>query len=224
MFCRTLFAIVFCFAATSLWSQERSALRDSLSKAAEELAYHPDSTDLRLKKAAWNVQLEQWQYALDEYSYILNRHPENVAARFFRAFVNEKLHRNKFARLDYEAVLMIIPGHFEALLGLALLNQKEKHYTEAYNQINVLVDQNPDSSLAYAARAGIEYDRKMYDLAEYDYAEAIKLSPNNTDFKLNHIDVLILLKRKSEALEELESLVREGVPRTALSDLYSRCR
>ncbi len=41
---------------------QNKALRDSLSKATEVLAYHPDSIDLRLKKAAWNIQLEQWQY------------------------------------------------------------------------------------------------------------------------------------------------------------------
>jgi hypothetical protein len=37
-------------------AQQREALRDSLKKATEALEYHPDSVDLRLKKAAWNLQ------------------------------------------------------------------------------------------------------------------------------------------------------------------------
>lgn len=220
----TLILLLVLVLSPSVRAQDRQALRDSLAQATDRLAYHPDSIDLRLKKASWNVELEQWQYALDEYSYIIERQPDNLAARFFRAFVNEKLHRNKFARLDYEAVLMHAPGHFEALLGLALLCQKEKRYTEAYNQINVLVDLHPDSAVAYAARAGMECDRKMYDLAEYDYREAMRLQPANTDYAINHIDVLLLLKRKDEAREELDRLVAAGMARQSLRQLYERCR
>lgn len=220
----TLILLLVLVLSPSVRAQDRQALRDSLALAADRLAYHPDSIDLRLKKASWNVELEQWQFALDEYSYIIDRQPDNLAARFFRAFVNEKLHRNKFARLDYESVLMHAPGHFEALLGLALLCQKEKRYTEAYNHINVLVDLHPDSAVAYAARAGMEYDRKMYDLAEYDYREAMRLQPANTDYAVNHIDVLLLLKRKDEAREELDRLVAAGMARQSLRQLYDRCR
>lgn len=220
----TLILLLVLVLSPSVRAQDRQALRDSLALAADRLAYHPDSIDLRLKKASWNVELEQWQFALDEYSYIIDRQPDNLAARFFRAFVNEKLHRNKFARLDYESVLMHAPGHFEALLGLALLCQKEKRYTEAYNHINVLVDLHPDSAVAYAARAGMEYDRKMYDLAEYDYREAMRLQPANTDYAVNHIDVLLLLKRKDEAREELDRLVAAGLARQSLRQLYDRCR
>jgi hypothetical protein len=38
---------------------QNKALRDSLSKATEVLAYHPDSINLRLKKAAWNIQRQR---------------------------------------------------------------------------------------------------------------------------------------------------------------------
>ena len=51
--------------------QDRKALRDSLKLAVEALAYHPDSVDLRLRKAAWNMQLGEWQYAKDEYDWVM---------------------------------------------------------------------------------------------------------------------------------------------------------
>lgn len=86
---------------------DRKALRDSLSQASNVLAYHPDSLDLRLRKAKWNILLEEWQYAREEYDYVLNRQPDNVAALFYRAFVNEKQHRYKFARLDLEHLLYV---------------------------------------------------------------------------------------------------------------------
>lgn len=54
---------------------------------------------------------------------------------------------------------MLVPGNFEGQLGLALLNQKSKHFTEAFDQINSLVNQYPDSAVVYAARGGIEKER-----------------------------------------------------------------
>jgi len=127
-------------------------MRDSLAQAAQILAYHPDSIDLRLRKAAWNMQLEEWQYAKDEYDFVLAKQPANIAALYYRAYCNDRLHRYNFARLDYQNLLIIIPGNFEARLGLALLDQKDSHYTEALDGINRLVTAFPDSAPGSAAR------------------------------------------------------------------------
>ena len=107
----------------SLAQEDRKTLRDSLKLAMEQLSYHPDSVDLRLRKAAWNMQLGEWQYAKDEYDWVINHHPDNLAARYYRAYANTQLRRYNFARLDYENVLRVVPGNFDARLGLALLNQ-----------------------------------------------------------------------------------------------------
>lgn len=155
----------------------RDNLRDSLRQAMETLSYHPDSIDLMLKKASWNMQLEQWQYAKDEYDKVLRLEPGNVAGLFYRAYANDRLRRYNFARLDYETLLGIVPGNFEAQLGLALVNQKDSHFTEALNGINRLVTAFPDSAVAWAARAGMENERGQLELAEYDYSEALKRDP-----------------------------------------------
>ena len=163
---RRILLLVLCLLSLTAFAQDRSALRDSLSAAVDRLGYYPDSTDLRLRKASWNIELGQWQYAKDEYDYVLKREPRNIAALFYRAFVNEKMKRYGFARLDYETLLSVVPGNFEGRLGLALLNQKDHHYTEALDNINILVSQYPDSAVAYAARGGMEAERNMLDLAE----------------------------------------------------------
>lgn len=90
----------------ALAQQGGAALRDSLAHATDVLAYHPDSVDLRLKKAAWNIQLEQWNYAKDELDKVLFLNQTNIAGLFYRAFVNEKLKRYNFARLDYQNLLV----------------------------------------------------------------------------------------------------------------------
>ena len=214
-----LWLIVLCGQA-----QDKQSLRDSLAAATEALAYHPDSVDLRLKKAAWNVELEQWQYAKDDYDRVLRKEPDNVAALYYRAFVNEKLGRYNFARLDYQNLIRLVPGNFEIQLGYALLNQKDHHYTEAMDQMNLLVSQYPDSALAYAARAGMEVERGQYELASYDYEEAILRDGTNTDYILAHADVLITLGRKEKARQQLDRLVALGVPRGSLKDYYKRLK
>lgn len=145
--------------ASPVLAQSNQALRDSLAHATDILAYHPDSIDLRLKKAAWNIQLEQWNYAKDDLDKVLYLNSTNIAGLFYRAFVNEKLNRYNFARLDYQNLLVLVPGNFQAQLGLALLNQKDLHFTEAYDGINNLIEQYPDSAIAYAARGGMERKR-----------------------------------------------------------------
>ncbi len=214
-----LSSLLVCLAASA---QPRQAMRDSLTIAMEQLAYHPDSVALRLEKARWNMQLDQWDYAKEEYDYVLKVEPKNVAALYFRAYANTKLNRYNFARLDYETLLTIVPGHYEGQLGLALLNQKDKHYTEALDMLNALCDANPDRAEAFAARAGIELERHMLELAEYDYSQAVALEPENVDYRLARADVRLRLHRKDDARADLDSLVMQGVSRPTIEHFYRR--
>lgn len=208
----------------SLAQEDRKALRDSLKLAMEQLSYHPDSVDLRLRKAAWNMQLGEWQYAKDEYDWVISHQPDNLAARYYRAYANTQLRRYNFARLDYENVLRVVPGNFDARLGLALLNQKDHHYTEAMDGVNMLVSSYPDSATAWAARAGIEKERDMKELAVYDYGEALRREPNNRDWLLARADLLIALRRYEEARKDLDRLVVLGVARGELREMYKALR
>lgn len=201
-----------------------TSLRDSLKSVSEALSFRPDSIDLRLRKAALNVALEEWDYAKNEYDAVLKQQPRNIAALFYRAYVNRQLHRYNYARVDYESLLEIVPGNFEARLGLALLNQQDKHLTEAMDGINDLVTAFPDSAVAWAARGGMEMERGLNELAEYDYTEALRLDPKNSDYLLSRADVRIKLHRYSQARADLDAIVRLGTPRAALKEWYDQCK
>lgn len=201
-------------------AQDAKAMRDSLARASRLLDEHPDSIDLRLKKAAWNVELEQWEFALDEYSRVLTRQPNNLAALFFRAYVNGQMGRYGFARQDYEQLLAIVPAHFEARLGLTVINQQDRRYVEALDQVNRLIEQYPDSAIAWAARADIEAEQGQAELAVYDYSEAISRDKQNTDYLILRARQLILLNRRHEAYADLDRAVALGIPKAALRDEY----
>ena len=215
------FTLMLCL-PTGAIAQNNNPLRDSLKVATERLSYHPDSIDLRLRKAGWNIQLEEWQNAKIEYDIVLRHEPTNIAALYYRAYCNDRLGRYNFARLDYQNVLTLVPGNFEARLGLALLNEKDQHYTEALDGINQLVTAHPDSAVAWAARAGIESERGMNELAEYDYEKALQLDPDNKDYLLSRADLRIKLRRFTDAQRDLDKLVALGTPRAALKEWYDK--
>lgn len=190
---------------------QTNPLRDSLLVATHALEQHTDSVDLRLKRASWYLLLEKWNSAKDDYDLILAHYPNNVAALFFRAYANERLGRYGFARQDYNNLLRLVPGHFEAQLGLILLNQKDKHYTEAMDGINGLIEQYPTSAVAYAARAGMEEERGLLTLAEYDYTQAIMRDPNNTDYIIQRIEVYRKQKKYEQAKRDAALLRKMGI-------------
>ena len=98
---KILFIILLALFTCNVYGQNNNPLRDSLDIAEKQLFLRPDSIDLRLKKARWNIELGEWDYAKDEYDYILRHQPDNIAALYFRAFANTKLGRYAFARQDY---------------------------------------------------------------------------------------------------------------------------
>lgn len=175
-----------------------------------------------LKEGGTQIEKGYWQDALDTYTKVLQKDKSNPAAYYFRAYANEKLSRNKFARSDYEQFLKIAPFNYEGLLGLALLNQKDKHFTEAYDQINNLIEMYPDSVTAYMARAGIEKERNMMEPCIFDWGEVIRLEPDNPDHYIARAEMLIRVGRNEEARNDLDKAVELGISATSLKYLYKK--
>ena len=73
--------------------QNSQRWRDSLTVLNQAIATQPWSTDLHLRKAAANLELKQWNYAIDEYNLVLQKEPRNAAAMFYRAYANTHLRR-----------------------------------------------------------------------------------------------------------------------------------
>lgn len=191
------------FALTSFpfaaFAQTEQEWRDSLSVLNEKILQAPRSVDLRLRKAAVNIELGQWSYAVDEYSRILELDAKNLSALYYRAYVHNHERRYELAKQDYEACLTIVPRNFEAQLGLAIVKRNMGQKVEAMDGFNQLIQMFPDSAIAYAARAGYEVELKQYELALYDWDEAISRQPENIEYLMSKADVLLILKRQKEA-------------------------
>lgn len=216
--------VLFYLSVSTAVAQSRQEWRDSLETLSASLKQDPDNIDLRLRKAEADIQLERWDYALAEYGRILRTDEKNLAALYFRAYVHERQKHYDLARVDYESFLAIQPLHLEARLGLAHILQKMGRRSDAMDVLNQIVQMFPDSADAYAARAAFETKYLQYELALYDWNEAIRLRPDNEGFVISKVDLLIRLKRKKEAREALDALVSKGTPRGMLKEWYDRAR
>ena len=177
-----------------------------------------------MKKAEANINLQQWDYAISEYGDVLLFDARNLPALYFRAYCHSQQHHYDLARNDYETFIQIDPTYLEAHLGLAHILQKLGRRADTVDQLNRCVQLFPDSASAYAARAAYETEQQLYDVALYDWDEAIRLQPKNVEFAVSKIDVLLRQKRILDARLALDELVRQGTPRAALKEWYDRCR
>ena len=125
--------------------------RDSISVLMDQIRLHPNSIDLRLRKAEANINLQQWDYALEEYGRVLRIDSRNLAALYFRAYCYGKQHHYDLAKADYEAFLTIQPQHLEAHIGLAHVLQKMERKTDTMDELNRIVQlstrQNSDNTM-----------------------------------------------------------------------------
>ena len=198
--------------------------RDSVSTLIEQIRLHPKNIDLRLKKAEANINLQQWDYAIEEYGRVLRLDERNLAALYFRAYCQGKVHHYDLAKVDYEQFLAIQPQHFEAHLGLAHVLQKMGRKTDTVDELNRIVLLFPDSAQAYAARAAYETELGQYEVALFDWDEALRCQPSNEGYTVSKVDVLIRMNRRKDARETLDALVRKGTPRGALKEWYDQCK
>ena len=217
----TLFSFLISHSASA---QTRQQWRDSVEVLNRELRLHPDDLNLRLLKAEANINLEEWDFALAEYGRVLKTDGRNLAALYFRAYVHMRQKHYAEAKADYESFLAIEPVHLEARLGLAHVLQKMGRKSETADELNRIVQMFPDSADAYAARATFETEQQQWEVAVYDWDEAIRRRPQNVDYVISKVDVLLRLGRRGEARDSLDRLVRQGTPRGLLKDWYDRCK
>ena len=221
---RKSFVVLLFICGAMAHAQTPQEWRDSVSTLIEQIRLHPKNIDLRLKKAEANINLQQWDYAIEEYGRVLRLDERNLAALYFRAYCQGKVHHYDLAKVDYEQFLAIQPQHFEAHLGLAHVLQKMGRKTDTVDELNRIVLLFPDSAQAYAARAAYETELGQYEVALFDWDEALRCQPSNEGYTVSKVDVLIRMNRRKEARETLDALVRKGTPRGALKEWYDQCK
>lgn len=219
-------ALVVCclLLAFGMQAQSNQEWRDSLNAINQQIARSPYSVGLHLRKAAINLELQQWEFAIDEYKSILRHDEKNLTALFYRAYAYTHMRRYDLAKNDYNDILLVKPTHMGARVGLAYVYQLMGKRNDALDLLNIVVEQHPDSVGGYVARASLETEMKRYDEALYDWEKAKTIDPDNVDYQLSYIDVLIYLGRKDTARRELNKLSSKEINQGALRSFYQRIK
>ena len=184
----------------------------------------PYSTAMLLNRAALYLEMGLLDKAYVDYCNVIDLIPENLEARLFRAYIYMDRRQYKEARIDYNTILATDFKHREARLGLAVLNQKEGKYTAALDLLNLLVTDFPEDTSCLKMRANIELEQGQGEMALLDLQKVMQLDPKDTDACLVIGDVLLQLKRKSEARKAYEQAVELGVPRAEVMEKLKQCR
>ena len=98
-------------------AQSNQEWRDSLNVLNQQIAQSPYSADMHMRKAAINLELQQWEFAVDEYKTVLQHDENNLTALFYRAYAYTHLRRYDLAKNDYNDILFNEPTHMEARIG-----------------------------------------------------------------------------------------------------------
>ena len=219
-----MLALLFVATQSQLTLQAQENWRDTLTAINKQIAESRWSTELHLRKANANLQLQQWQYAIDEYGLVLRHEERNPAALFYRAYAYTHMRRFDLARNDLNDLLTIVPRHFEGRLSLAVVLQQLGRKQEALDELNQTIELHPDSAVAYAARANLERQLKQDEAALFDWQRAEELSPRDATYVVSHVDLLLILERREEARRVLDAAVRRGIPRGMLREWFDKCK
>ena len=198
--------------------------RDSLSVLNRQIMSSQYSSDLYLRKAAVNLELQQWDYAIETYNDILRREPSNPAALFYRGYANGKQRRYELAANDYRSFLKVAPENVDGMFALAYILIKQGKNKEAMDNYNRIIEIFPDHSVAYASRAMLEAQDGFLDAALMDWDKAIEYDSKNIDYIVSKADLLIRMNRKNEARLTLDEAVRKGAPRGHLQEYYNKVK
>lgn len=213
---------------------EQREFRDSIQAISRQIDTNPLDVSLRLQKASLNIQANQLQYALDEYTTVLQIQPHNLEALYYRGFVNQALKRYTFAKNDYEEVLKYDSANRYARMGIILTCLEEGRQIEAYDGANILVSMYPDVALSYDVRAEVEERMKLLDAAIDDIKKAIDIErslytgsihlTSADDLTSYYLRLYQLYKEKSDkknAKQCLDTLVKYGIAKALLIDYYN---
>lgn len=192
--------------------------KDALESYTLALNKISHSVKILLNRASLYLDMDNLSKAYADYCNVIDIDPENIEALQFRAYIYMRRRQYNDARNDYRTLLETDPGNRTARIGIVMVNQKDKRYREAMDELNRMITDYPKDASLLKARAEIEVEMDMLDLALLDLENAAKLTPNDTDIYIMCGDVYIAQGRKREAYVAFEKAIELGVPRPQLQD------
>lgn len=193
--------------------QRMGKIDEAIESYSLGLNLAPQSVKILLNRASLYLQKDLLDKAYIDYCNVLDVDRKNEEALLYRAYIYTRRRNYKEARIDYNTLLQMLPEHRMGRLGLALLDQKEMRYREATEIFNRLLDEDPNDTAILKARANLEMEMELPDMALLDVNNVIRLTPNDAEAYLMKGDIYLILKKKKDANKAYDKAVSLGIPR-----------
>lgn len=192
----------------------------------------PLAVPILLNRATVYLELGRNEQAQADYSLALDREKDNEEALLMRAYIYMRCREYKLARTDYKHLLEVNPRHFNGMLGLATLEQKDGKPEAALTLLNTMISDKEwgaswtpsQYAMLYVARAGVEQDLQHMEMALIDLEEAIRLDGTQVEPYLMRGEIYLAQKKKELAKRDFEKAVSLGVPYAELREWLQRCK
>jgi tetratricopeptide (TPR) repeat protein len=124
----------------------------------------------------------------------------NVTSWLIEAFALHQAGQLAEAERVYQRILAAQPGHFDSLHLLAVISYERGEYAQALDQINLILEKDPDNSVALNHCGLALKALKRFEEASASYDRALAVQPDYAEALCNRGDALKELKRLDEAL------------------------
>jgi YaiO family outer membrane protein len=147
------------------------------------LQSEPENYDLNFLLSRGYAYSGKWTEALAVLNTLAKSHPGNTDVLLFRARVESWKKNYVEAEGGYREVLDLHPGNPEALVGLAEIASWQSRYAEAISIYEQAQSGNPHDPDLYFRIGRVYRWSGNYDQARQNFRAALKLAPQNADYK-----------------------------------------
>ena len=191
---------------------------EALESYSLALNIAPQSVTILLNRASLYLELDYVDKAYSDYCNVIDLDRKNKEALQFRAYIYMRRRQYQDARLDYRALLEEEPGNKTARLGMVMVNQKDNRHREALDEMNRMITDYPEDVSLLKARAELEVDMGLLDLALLDLETAARKASGDAEVYVMCGEIYLAQGKKREAYVAFEKAIELGVPRPQLQD------
>jgi tetratricopeptide (TPR) repeat protein len=174
----------------------------------------PNDSDIMVNLVAALIANDQFAKSIEMLDRVLEENQTDADALRNRALANLKTNRFKEAISDYTLALAMYGGIDPVLYQersecwLGLQNEHQANIDKTIAEMTLILDDDPDNTVALSKRALELYDIGEYELALYDLDAAIELGEQSDNLFIARGNCLYLFDLLEEAQANLDDAIR----------------
>ena len=188
------------------------------------IAMLPDMDNVRQNRAELYSEMERYQDAIEDYTFLLNQHPQHEDWLYQRALCRLLATDTIGAREDLEAIDKFKPLSAKSRIGMAVVYKARGEYSMAEELYNALIEANPNSWSLLRDRAEVYLLSKRYGAALTDINEAIQRNPQDPMCYILRAEIRFAKGDKEYARRDINIALEKGISKQVVSNLVEKYR